>query len=484
MKKIVLSIFLLAASVAQANEEFLVKFTQEGMKVKAQIMNTFSDNGSSVEAMPFDQWILIKSNSKEQTQAIKGLTKESKLIAHVQPNYPIYAANRFQNKAAAKALRDIGINQGFPGFGSPKADNPEIPGPVTSSGSGADPEFSKQWGMVDNNVKEAWAKGGRGDGIVVAVLDTGVDYEHEDLVQNLWRNTKEIPGNGIDDDGNGYIDDVIGWDFVSNDNKPYDLTTGIMEMLTSGGNPGHGTHVAGCVAARGENGKGITGVAPNAQIMVLRFLSEKGSGTTADAIKAIKYAVDNGAHILSNSWGSSGEDPNDAAGNQALRDAVQYSMDKGTLFIAAAGNGDQMGKGYDNDSSNQPAYPASYPHENIISVAALDSSNQLGSFSNWGARSVDIGAPGVKVYSTISGGGYSDTVIDLSFLGMGVVTWDGTSMATPHVSGAAALYWSKHPNATWREVKDAVLSTVSPVSALQGKVTTNGKMNAKALMEK
>src|SRR5690606_10636900 len=107
------------------------------------------------------------------------------------------------------------------------------------------------------------------------VLDTGVDYEHEDLVQNLWRNTKEIPGNGIDDDGNGYIDDVIGWDFVSNDNKPYDLTTGIMEMLTSGGNPGHGTHVAGCVAARGENGKGITGVAPNAQIMVLRFLSEK-----------------------------------------------------------------------------------------------------------------------------------------------------------------------------------------------------------------
>lgn len=483
MKKIVLSVFLLAASVAQAGDEYLVKFTQEGMKVKAQLMDSLSDAGSSVEALPFEQWVLIKSTSKEQAKQIEGLKSQSNIIAHVQPNYKLYAANRFQNKNAAKALRDIGAQQGFPGMTQPKPDNPEIPGVVTSSGSGADPEFSKQWGMVDNNVKDGWSKA-KGDGIVVAVLDTGVDYEHEDLVQNLWRNTKEIPGNNIDDDGNGFVDDIVGWDFVSNDNKPYDLTTDMMTMLTSGGNPGHGTHCAGNVAARGDNGKGIGGVAPNAKIMILRFLSEKGSGTTADAIKSIKYAVDNGAKVLSNSWGSSGEDPNDQAGNQALRDAVQYSMDKGTLFVAAAGNGDQQGKGYDNDTSKDPAYPASYTHENIISVAALDSSNQLGSFSNWGGRSVDIGAPGVKVFSTISGGGYSDTVLDLSFLGMGVVTWDGTSMATPHVSGAAALYWSKNPNATWKEVKAAILGSVTTISALQGKATSNGKMNVQQLMNK
>lgn len=483
MKKIVLSILLLAASAAQANEEFLVKFTQEGLRSKAQLMNSFSDAGSSVEALPFEQWILVKAASKAQAKEIQALVKQKDIIAHVQPNYTLYAANRFQNKAAAKALNNAGFRQGFPGMGQPKPDNPEIPGVVTSSGSGADPEFSKQWGMVDNNVKDGWSKA-KGDNIVVAVLDTGVDYEHEDLVQNLWRNTKEIPGNNIDDDGNGFVDDIVGWDFVSNDNKPYDLTTDMMTMLTGGGNPGHGTHCAGNVAARGDNGKGIGGVAPNAKIMILRFLSEKGSGTTADAIKSIKYAVDNGAKVLSNSWGSSGEDPNDAEGNKALRDAVQYSMDKGTLFVAAAGNGDSQGKGYNNDTSDKPAYPASYTHENIVSVAALDSSNQLGTFSNWGATSVDLGAPGVKVYSTISGGGYSDTVLDLSFLGMGVVTWDGTSMATPHVSGAAALYWSKHPNASWKEVKAAILGSVTTISALQGKATSNGKMNVQSLMNK
>lgn len=483
MKKLILSIFLLAATGAQANEEFLVKFTQEGMKVKAQLMNSFSDAGSSVEQLPLEQWILVKAQSKEQAKAIQTLKSQKNIIAHVQPNYKLYAANRFQNKAAAKALGQIEPQQGFPGMDAPKADNPEIPAVVTSSGSGSDPEFSKQWGMVDNNVKDGWNKA-KGDGVIVAVIDTGVDYEHEDLVQNLWRNSKEIAGNNIDDDNNGYVDDIVGWDFVSNDNKPYDLKTDLMTMLTSGGNPGHGTHCAGNVAARGDNGKGIGGVAPNAKIMILRFLSEKGSGTSADAVKAVKYAVDNGAKVLSNSWGSSGEDPNDAVNNQALRDIIKYSMEKGTLFVAAAGNGDQQGKGYDNDTSSTPAYPASYDTENIVSVAALDANNAFGTFSNWGSKTVDIGAPGVKVYSTISGGGYSDTVADLSFLGMGVVTWDGTSMATPHVAGAAALYWSKNPSASWKDVKNALLTSVTSISAAQGKVTSNGKMNVQSLMNK
>jgi subtilisin family serine protease len=367
-------------------------------------------------------------------------------------------------------------------------DNPAIPlEPV--GGSGSDPLFNKQWGMADNNVKGAWDNSGTkgNDQVVVAVIDTGVDYTHEDLVDNMWRNPGEtgvdekgnsLATNGIDDDGNGYVDDVVGWDFAKDDNKPYDLhKTGIQLLL--GGNPGHGTHVAGCVAATGDNGKGISGVAPNVKMMAMRFLTEDGQGTIDGAIGSIRYAVDNGAHILQNSWGSEG-DGGDQQASQALQDAIQYALDEGVLFVAAAGNGRQ-GVGYDNDADSKPAYPASYPHENIISVAAVDSSDQLGAFSNWGRQTVDIGAPGVAVFSTVPDNVYQDTVIDIP--GLITATWDGTSMAAPHVSGAAALYLSKYPNADWRELKDAVLNTATPINALNGKSVSNGKLNVQAVMQ-
>jgi subtilisin family serine protease len=213
--------------------------------------------------------------------------------------------------------------------------------------------------------------------------------------------------------------------------------------------------------------------------MGLRFLSEKGQGTTADAIKAIEYAVRNGAKVLSNSWGSEGEDPSDGAGNRALRDIIQFAQDHGALFVAAAGNGHQ-GRGYDNDADPKPAYPASYNHDIIVSVAALNAQNQLGPFSNWGRRSVDLGAPGVKVFSTVPAQKYQDTVLDL--FGM-KVTWDGTSMATPHVAGAAALYWSAYPEKSWREVKAALLRSTVPVSALNQKSVSGGKLNVERLMD-
>jgi subtilisin family serine protease len=207
-------------------------------------------------------------------------------------------------------------------------------------------------------------------------------------------------------------------------------------------------------------------------------LSEKGEGDTAGAIKAIDYAVKNGAKVLSNSWGSEGDDPAEGATNQALKDAIRAAQGAGVLFIAAAGNGHQ-GVGYDNDTDAKPGVPASYDGENIISVAALDSADALGAFSNWGAKTVDIGAPGVKVFSTTVGTHYSDTVIDMFGI---VATWDGTSMATPHVAGAAALYWSKHPEATWRQVRDAIYASAKPVASLAGKSTTGGKLNVEALM--
>lgn len=365
-----------------------------------------------------------------------------------------------------------------PEFVAP-ADNPPIPNPPKRPEIGRDPLLQHQWGMRDNQIQKAWKQGGSmGDpNVVVAVIDTGVDYTHEDLVYNMWRNPNEIPDNNIDDDGNGFVDDIVGWDFVSDDNLPYDLSMNPFQLIFQGGNAGHGTHCAGNIAARAYNGKGITGVAPHVKIMAMRFLSETGQGTTAAAIQAIKYAVDNGAHILSNSWGSQGDDSNDP-NTQALKEAIQYAQDHNVLFVAAAGNGRQ-GAGYDNDSDSKPAYPASYDHGAIISVAALDENDSLGKFSNWGKNTVDIGAPGVKIYSTVPQGKYADTVFDKFGI---TVNWDGTSMATPFVSGAAALYLSANPSANWLEIKNAILNSSTPIPALSNKSVSGGKLNVLNLM--
>jgi thermitase len=440
-------------------------------------------------------WYRVKVPPSNMKMLNLNYLKSMPGVASAQPNYKIRMLENPSLRAArAAALKAIEENPAaddcpIPGMCATKkiVDNPEIPA-VKTPGSGADPLFGSQWGMNDIGVAKAWNKSKGASNVIVAVIDTGVDYTHEDLVENLWRNPgetgtdatgKDKGSNGLDDDNNGYIDDQIGWDVVANDNKPFDMGKVGIEVMF-GGNPGHGTHCAGNVAARGFNGKGISGVAPNVSIMSLRFLGEDGSGTSGGAVKAILYAINNGAKIMSNSWGSSGEDPNDPD-NQALKDAIQFAEEKGVLFVAAAGNGDQTGNGYDNDSSPAPAYPASYKNDIIVSVAATDSADALGKFSNWGKTSVDLGAPGVKVFSTTIDGAYNDTVIDLEQLGM-KVTWDGTSMATPHVAGAAALYLSYKPTATWREIKDALIKSAKPITALSGKAVSNGKLNVENLM--
>ena len=213
--------------------------------------------------------------------------------------------------------------------------------------------------------------------------------------------------------------------------------------------------------------------------MPLRFISEKGQGDTASAIKAIHYAVTMGARVLSNSWGSEGDDPADPTSTQALKDAITFAMNKGVLFVAAAGNG-HSGVGYDNDSDPKPGVPASYRIDNIISVAAIDQTGKLGSFSNWGLTTVHLAAPGVKVFSTVtSTDKYSDTL--LSIPGLLTATWDGTSMAAPHVAGAAALYLSMHPNKTWRDAKSAILVTAKKNPVLTGKTVTGGQLDVLAL---
>ncbi len=439
-------------------------------------------SGVQLNDLGINNWVKLDISEEEANQLTNRddvALVEKNITFKIMTHFEVFEPNlraQLAKLAEQEALTDV-LTQ--------REDNPEIP-LAGAGGTGPDPLYNKQWGMNDNNLKAAWNKAGTkgSEDVIVAVLDTGVDYTHEDLVDNMWRNPGEMgldqndnqkATNGVDDDNNGFVDDVVGWDFVTNDNKPYDLSVSGVQVLF-GGNPGHGTHCAGNVAARAENGKGIAGVA-NVQIMAMRFLSEKGQGTLEGAVQSIKYAVDNGAQILSNSWGSEGD--GGAEESQALRDAIQYSLDKGTLFVAAAGNG-REGKGYDNDSDSKPAYPASYPFDNIVSVAALDNTDNLGAFSNWGRRTVHLGAPGVSVFSTVPNNVYQDTVIDIP--GLITATWDGTSMAAPHVSGAAALYLSKYPNADYREMKEALLNSVTTIPAMNGKAISNGKLDVQNLM--
>ncbi|MBC7420513.1 MAG: S8 family serine peptidase [Bdellovibrio sp.] len=465
MKSFSTALLLTVALAAQSHaEDLLVKVANPVSTKHAAIY--FASQGFKSEALT-DNWIQVKGNVNQI-----GMQKflESGSVVYVQKNYKIHLQQNPHLQTELKSYLAAHPEAGSQPL-APQVDNPEIP-PAPTATTGADPLFSSQWGMNDIGTTAGWNINRGTNKVIVAVIDTGVDYTHEDLMGNLWRNPKEIPNNGIDDDNNGYIDDIIGWDFLSNDNKPYDLAAASLMDLLNGGNPGHGTHCAGNVAAVGGNGKGISGVAPNAQIMALRFIGNEG-GTTAAAIKAIKYAVDNGAKVLSNSWGSEGEDPAEATENQALQDAVQYAKDHDVLFIAAAGNSSK-----NNDTDDKKSFPASYTHDNIISVAAIDSADNIASFSNVGATSVDIAAPGVKIFSTTVGGKYSDTVIALLN-----ATWDGTSMACPHVAGAAALYWSAHPEKTYAQVRDAILGSAKSVPSAQGKVLTGGKLSVEQLMK-
>ncbi len=489
MKRILIiavAIFTNQVFSAEAPRDMLVKMAPQALNANVMSLQTRLPAGTKIENLGVNGWTRVRlpaNNSAFPMATILNMPG----VLRVERNAKLGLLENFKVtsprvRAEIKRLGEAGALGD-----APTTDNPAIPS-AGSGGSGADPMFSKQWGMNQIGVQTAWGTTKGRPEVIVGVIDTGVDYTHEDLVDNMWRNPGETGtdaqgrdknSNGVDDDNNGYIDDIVGWDFPNNDNKPYDLTASMMDMLLSGGNPGHGTHCAGNVAARGENGKGVAGVAPNVRIMGLRFITEKGQGTTADAIKAIKYGVDNGAKVLSNSWGSVGDDG--GAESQALQDAIAYCEQRGVLFVAAAGNGDSAGKGYDNDTNAKPAFPATYTNDIIVSVAAINEAGELGTFSNWGARSVDLGAPGVKVFSTVTQSEkYSDTVIDIP--GLMTATWDGTSMATPHVAGAAALYISAHPEKDWRAVKNALLVSVKKTPILSGKTVSGGQLNVTDLM--
>lgn len=297
---------------------------------------------------------------------------------------------------------------------------------------------------IDIGLADAWRlyDGGSRD-VVVALVDTGIDYTHEDLVGRIWTNTDEIPGNGIDDDGNGYVDDVYGWNFYSGTNDVY-----------VGTEDAHGTHGAGTIAANAGNGVGIAGIvqSDHVKVMAVKALGgSDGSGTTASIIQAIQYAEANGAQICNLSLGSSQNDP-------ALYRTIASSK---MLFVVAAGNDGT-------DLETAPSYPASYDLDNLIAVANIRYDGELDPTSSYGAASVDLAAPGSYILSTTPGDTYSYMT--------------GTSMAAPMVSAAAAMVYSAFPKATLADVKDILLASVHKLDSLTGRTATGGMLDLGAAM--
>ncbi len=316
-----------------------------------------------------------------------------------------------------------------------------------------DARFSDLWGLyntgqnngtpdADIDAPEAWDLTTGSPDVVVAVIDSGVDYDHEDLKANMWRNPGEILGNGIDDDGNGYIDDYYGIDAIDNSGDPMD-------------DDGHGTHASGSIAAVGNNGIGVTGVCWNCRIMALRFLSKDGGGSISDEIECIQYAVNQGVKIVSGSFG--GYDS-----SQSEKNAIDAARNSGVLFLFAVGN-----DGENNEIKTH--YPSGYDSENIIAVGVSDRDDRLVSWSDYGITTVDIAAPGENILSTVLNNGYQSE--------------SGTSMAAPHVAGLAALLKSYNSGLSWLDIKNLILNNGDKIPTAEGKLVTGSRINAyKALM--
>ena len=403
--------------------QLIVKF-RDGFDVNATV-NLLSNLGATVEHTFRSNGAQLINFTEEPTEEVL-IEKASNLLGH--PSVEYVEANTI--------LHAYEVIPNDPKFG-------ELYG-LKNSGAGGGVTGA------DIHATEAWATTTGSRDVLVGIIDTGADYNHPDIKPNYWHNPGEMgtdangkdkSSNGVDDDHNGFVDDWRGWNFAGNNNDPMDDNE-------------HGTHVAGTIGAHGNDGIGVVGVNWNVSMVAIKFLDSSGSGSLADATKAIEYATSLGVTLTSNSWGGGGA-------SETMKAAIKAAHDKGILFIAAAGN-----DGVDNDSS--PHYPASYALDNVISVAATDNKDQLAEFSCFGATTVHLGAPGVDIVSSVPNGNYTKL--------------SGTSMATPHVSGAAALVKAAYPNATAAEIKARLVNTVDAVPALDGKTISGGRLNVAAAL--
>jgi len=317
-----------------------------------------------------------------------------------------------------------------------------------SSNKGIDLNVSKAWDYIKQTGKATHE-------VIVAVIDTGIDYNHPDLANNMWRNSGEIAGDNIDNDHNGYIDDVYGWDFYNHDASVCDYEQNSSQVKTASpeDNDNHGTHVAGIIAAVANNNIGIAGIASDIDIKIMSLKvngGKDGSGSMEDAVAAIKYAEKMGATICNISWGALGY-------TNELKNAIKQSN---MLFVAAAGN-------FSDDNDKKPVYPASFQFDNMISVTAVNAQGELGHKANYGLGTVDVAAPGINIYSTIVGGyGYMS----------------GTSMAAPQVTAIAALLYSSHDYIEASEAKDIILNSVKTLPELKGLIKNAGIPDAYQLL--
>ena len=434
-----------AAFGVQARERNAVPNDSLSAYENGQVLAMYEDG--TVETFVF-------ADERSLAEGLERLERDERVVL-LQPNYT------YQNTALSVSDELAGQQWALFNDGSfqmdeknerlPFRSNPFVPDrwnmrPFSDSRQTAAQEVTAAAG-IDVNAEEAWAVyDGGSRQTVVAVIDTGVDYAHEDLAHAIWVNEDEIAGNGVDDDGNGYVDDVNGWNFYDNNNRIY----------VNADHDSHGTHGAGTIAAAADNGTGIAGIvqSENVTVMVLKVLGgADGSGSTESIIKAIRYAQDNGADICNLSLGSSNDD-------RALYQTIAGSS---MLFVAAAGN-----DGADTDAA--PCYPASYELDNVISVGNLNYDGTLHESSNRGAKTVDLAAPGTYILSTTPENGYS--------------YMSGTSMAAPMVTAAAAMLYSHYDDATLADVKDILLASVKTLDALDGVTVTGGMLDLGAAMSR
>lgn len=423
--------------------EIIVKF-KVGVNAKKFFQNkSFTSLGLSPKReikLSYQKLNVVSVQSEKSLMSAIAALKNNPEIEYAEPNY-IYSVAVMPKEYAGKrkALQ-----------ASPFAD--------LTAATPDDTSFDKLWGLrntgsnepqgkagiegADVNALKAWDLTKGSHAVKIAVIDTGVDYNHPDLKGNVWINDAELNGKaGVDDDANGYIDDVHGYDFANSDSDPMD-------------GHGHGTHCSGTIGAVHNNQLGVAGVMADVTIVPIKFLGDDGSGSLEAAIKAIDYATTLNVDLMSNSWGGGGR-------SEALYEAIVRASDKGIIFTAAAGNSTS-----NNDAS--PSYPASYEAPNIISVAALTAQNDLAYFSSYGRNSVHIAAPGHNILSTVSGGKYE--------------IMSGTSMATPHVSGVLGLLLAKEGRLTHDLMRERLTYTGVPVTALRGKTQTASRIDAYNLL--
>ena len=390
--------------------QFVVQLKDARMLVERQTLERVL-GGAIVSQIRPDVVLVQREIGEKRELAVRSLSS-SEIVALAEPNF-IYHALKTPNDSNYSALWGMN-NTGL-----------------------ADKDGQRGLSGVDIGAEKAWDITTGSKDVVVAVIDTGVDFSIPDLTENAWTNLAEKNGKpGIDDDANGYVDDIHGYDFANDKGDSTD-------------DHGHGSHCSGTIGGRGNDGAGVAGVSWSVSIMGVKFLDASGSGTLANAIRAIDYARKNGAKVMSNSWGGGGV-------SEILKKTIEDTKAADMLFVAAAGN-----EGGDNDTT--PTYPASYPVDNIIAVAAVDNRGQLASFSNFGANTVHIGAPGVNILSTIPKG------FDI---------YSGTSMATPHVVGVAALLLASNPHESYTIIKRKILSSARPTHALKGRVVSGGMLDA------